>query len=529
MKNSFFRLVNCEGGYGIRVYPAEGAGEDIRLQEIEDYLNGFGIDYERNRLEMFLLDCGGGVCCLGKGQCPCYPESYYLDIAADGMLATVRFLPPTEGGKRLTYNDFLRDLRLRNIVYGIQTEEIQQHFQSDGIYCTDLLLAKGRQPIPGTDAGIEYFFDTEEHRRPKIREDGSVDYFALTTINQCRKGDALARIIPEIPGVDGSDVYGKSIRPKEPKRAVLKFGRNISLSEDRRTIYSTVNGHVTLMGDKVFVSDVYAVNDVDVSTGNLEYEGSIQISGNVTSGFEVRAGGNVIIEGLVESAKVIAGGNIIIAKGMNGSSAGLLKAGGDIVVKFLENARVIAGGYVHTETILHSRVLAGTEVVVEGKRGLVVGGYVQAAKRIEARNIGASMGAPTILEVGVNPVIREQYNKVEKAIAEITKTLQSAETASKTLREKLAQGVQLNPAQLLYAQNLDETIKQKTAELEQLRLRRERLHRMTEAQKAAEIVVNNEMFPGTTIIIGDATRTIQTSYHYCKFVREQGEVKMASM
>ena len=52
---------------------------------------------------------------------------------------------------------------------------------------------------------------------------------------------------------------------------------------------------------------------------------------------------------------------------------------------------------------------------------------------------------------------------------------------------------------------------------------------MMEIQKAAEVVVNNEMFPGTTIIIGDAARTIQTSYHYCKFIREQGEIKMAAL
>ncbi len=528
MKNGYFRLVNWEGGYGLRVYPPEGAGEEVRVQEILEYLDGFGIAYERSRLELFLLDPADGVCRLGKGACPCYPESYKLDISGDGMLVTVRFLPPTEGGSRLSYNDFLRDLRMRNIVFGIRMEEIQQHFQSDGIYCTDMLLAKGKEPVPGTDAGIEYFFDTEEHRRPQVREDGSVDYHKLTTINQCRKGDALARIIPEVPGIDGSDVFGKSIRAKEPKRAVLKFGRNISLSEDRRTIHTMVDGHVTLTEGKVFVSDVYAVNDVDVSTGNLEYEGSIQIHGNVTAGFEVKAGGNVVVEGLVENAKIVAGGNIVIAKGMNGASTGLLKAGGDVVVKFLENARVIAGGYIHTEAILHSRVSAGSEVVVEGRKGLIVGGYVQAANRIEAKNIGASMGSPTVLEVGVNPFVREQYNKLEKAVAETTKALQNAEPVAKSAKEKQAQGVQFSPAQLEYIRTVNETVKQKSSELEQLQNRLEKLRKMMETQRAAEVVVNNEMFPGTTIIIGDAARTIQTGYHYCKFIREQGEVRMAA-
>ena len=81
MRNSYFQLVNCGSGYGLRVYPALEAGEEIQVQEILDYLDGFGIEYDRNRLELFLMDTDSAdeVCSIGKGQCPCYPESYHLD------------------------------------------------------------------------------------------------------------------------------------------------------------------------------------------------------------------------------------------------------------------------------------------------------------------------------------------------------------------------------------------------------------------------------------------------------------------
>lgn len=61
---------------------------------------------------------------------------------------------------------------------------------------------------------------------------------------------------------------------------------------------------------------------------------------------------------MIEGACIEAGGNIIIARGMNGMAKGILKAGGNIVAKFLENATVSAGGYVNTESILHSNVTA---------------------------------------------------------------------------------------------------------------------------------------------------------------------------
>ncbi len=529
MRNGYFRLVNYESGYGLKLYPAQDMGDELRVSEITEYLDGYGIAYDRNKLEMLVMEGEETVYYLGSEPCPNYPESYMLDISEDSMYATVRFIPPTEIGSRLTFDDFLRDLRLRNIVYGIQTGELQGHFQSAGLYGTDIVLARGKEPTPGVDASIEYYFNTETHRRPKVCEDGSVDYFTLTTINQCKKGDALARIIPEVPGIDGSDIYGNRIRAKEPKRITLKFGQNIGLSEDKRTIYTMVDGHVTLLEDKVFVSDVYAVKDVDVSTGNLDYQGSIQIDGNVSTNFEVKAGGNVIIEGLVEGAKIIAGGSITIGKGMNGAAGGMLKAGGDVMVKFLENARVVAGGFIHSGAILHSRVSAGTEIIVEGKRGLIVGGYVQAAKRIEAKSIGASMGATTILEVGVNPLIKTQFTRLQKSQADMVKTLQNAEVILTTFKEKLSKGVQFNESQLKYMKSVAALVEEKTAELKELDVRLEKLHKMMETQKQAEILVNNEMYPGTTIIIGDATKTIHTSYHYCKFVRDQGEVKMVAL
>ena len=104
-----------------------------------------------------------------------------------------------------------------------------------------------------------------------------------------------------------------------------------------------MDGHVALQDGKVVVSSVYTVKDVDMSTGNIVYDGSVEITGSVAANMEVKAGGNVVINGGVESARIIAGGNIIIAKGMNGTGKGYLRAGGDIMVKFLENTRVVTG------------------------------------------------------------------------------------------------------------------------------------------------------------------------------------------
>lgn len=529
MQNGYFRMKNQDGIYGIMIYQPRDGGECVRPDEIRSYLNGMNMNWDSQRLEEILLGEKDAFLRLGTGQCPQVPESYNLNVSEDSMMAYVRFIPASDGGSRITYDDFLRDLRLRNITSGIRTEGLQDHFQSPGIYCTDILVAKGREVVQGTDARIEYYFNTDPRRRPMQREDGSVDFFQMTTINQCKKGDELARIIPENRGEPGVDIFGHTISPREVKRQILKFGRNIELSEDKNVIRSLVDGHVSLVDDKVFVSDVFEVKDVDVSTGNLNYEGSIEIDGRVSENFEVKAGGNVVVSGVVEGARIIAGGNIIIAKGMNGMGKGYLRAGGNIIVKFLENSRVIAGGYVQTEAIMHSQVSAGSEVRVEGRRGAIVGGYIHAAERVTAKTIGANLGASTILEVGVNPLAKEQFNRLQKGIADNTKTVKNAEVILDNFKEKIRKGVATNEGQVKYMKTVAHLLEEKSAEIEQMNRKMEKLRGMLETQKHADIVINDEIFPGTTIIIGEASKTLQTSYHYCKFVKEKGEVCMAAL
>lgn len=529
MRNGYFRLVNDFNGYGIALYPQEGFGEDIREDEVWKYLDERKITYDRKRIEAQIHFGESGICHLGEGDCPVYPETYTLDVSEDGMIATVRFIPASETGSRMTKDDFLRDIKGKNIVYGVMEGALREHFETEGVYCTDIMIARGKKPVTGQDARIEYSFNTDQHKRPAHRDDGRVDYFSLTTINQCRKGQVLARIIPEQPGEVGYDVYGKATKPKDVKKETLKFGKNIELSEDKLSIISQVDGHVSIVDKKVVVSSVYQVKGVNVSTGNISYDGSIEIAGNVDANFEVKAGGNVVVNGLVEGATIIAGGNIIIAKGMNGMGKGYLRAKGDVIVKFLENARIVTGGYLETEAILHCTVSSGSDVRVDGRRGIILGGRVQAASSITAKSIGASMSTATMLEVGVEPLLISQLEHVQAAIEERKKTVNAAKVIFDNFKEKQKKGYQYNDSQLRYMRSVSALIQEKSSELERLNTRLEALQEMMESREEAKVVVNEQIYPNTTIVIGGVTRLIQDNYHYCKFVKEEGEVRMVPL
>ena len=531
MQNGYFQIVNAVGGgFGVRFYPPMDGGEAVGIGELVSWLDAHNIAYELALLKQFLESGKEITCHLGRSQCPIINESYRLDISEDNMLATVRFYPPSDGGSRMSINEFLSDLRYKKIISGIQMKEVQEHFQSDGVYCTDLVVAKGKPARNGRDAVIEYLFNTDLHVRPTVKEDGSVDYYNLNVINHCHKGDVLARIIPEDEGEYGMDIMGTRIKPRDVKKAVLKYSTYVELSEDKMSISSMVDGHVMLVEDKVFVSNVYEVENVDISTGNIEFNGSVQVNGNVASNFSVHASGNVIINGVVEGARIVAGGNIIIARGMNGMSKGVLEAGGNIVAKFIESATVCAEkGYVNAGSILHSDVTAGDEVVVDGKKGFLTGGHVRAANKICVKTLGAEMGAPTVVEVGVNPVLRAEYNELQKQVVDLMKDIKSAQPILVNFAEKRSKGVTFTADQINYIKGVAKTMEANKQLLIEKNNKLQSLQEIFSNQSRAAVEVTNEVYPGTTIVIGDVSMTVQSSYKYCRFVREQGEVRMGPL
>ena len=529
MKNGYFQLVGEAGEYGIKVYPSEDGGTPVKASDVQAYLDQLRYDYDLKALYDMFSDSKGCFFPIAQGECPILREDYKLEISPDAMEAKVIFYPPSSTGKRLSADDFIKDLKLRNIKSGIQYKVIKDHFGDDPSYCIPLSIALGKKPRNGSDAKIEYYFNTNPSIKPKEREDGSVDFYNLDVISPCKKGDVLARIIPADPGEYGETILGMRIKPRDVKNAALKFGRNIELSQDRLTITSMVNGHVTLVEDKVFVSDIFQVENVDLTTGNINFDGSIQVNGNVFSNFEVIATGNVVINGVVEGARIQAGGNIIIARGMNGMSKGILKAGGNIVAKFIENSFVEAGGYIEAESLLHTVASAGTDIILSGKKGFITGGQIHAGNKVSVKTLGATMGAPTIIEVGVDPEKKKAFALLQKEVAEIVKAIKTAQPVVAQYMEKKTRGARFTEEQTEYVKSMAKLIEDKKVELEEKSALMQEMQESFIPSEDAGVEVLGVAYPGTTIIIGDVSMSLQQSFQYCRFKRVGGEVKVSAI
>ena len=525
--NGYFQLVHEPNATLARIFQPTDGGQPVSVNEIADYLRWKKIYFDINALNKALLAVqGDGEDILVNNEFTRMERECYLDtLSPDKLTYTMRFYPPSVGGERMTQREIFQDLFHKGIRYGIQDNAVNA-FVEHPVYCTDIVVAKGTPVVQGKEGYVEYLFDTKPNARPTLREDGSVDFFHLNLVNHCSVGDKLAVLHPSSQGTEGKTVRGEVIKPLHIKVIKLRFGKNIELSEDQTEIYSKVDGHVELDGDIVYVSDVLEVENVDPATGNIDYEGSVVINGSVTAGYTVQAKGNIEVKGVVEGATLEAGGNITIARGMNGMGRGVLKAGQNIVVKYLENVTAQAEGNVTSESILHSNVSAGNAIEVTGKKGFITGGKVTAASSIKVRTLGSDMGATTVVEVGVDPTLKRRCFELENQKKEIEKVLKTVSPALVAMLTKMKQGVKMSPDQVAQVQKLSQLEKVKKEELANVESELQEISQKVQEDAPAEIVVQGAVYPGTQITISGASMNVQNSIKYCKFVKVRGDVKV---
>lgn len=527
--NGYFRILNEEEQTSVMLYPADKNGEQLDINEVINYLGFRGISYDLSALYAAakkLRDEPLQVR-LHEGKGMPEQEMMKIKISNDNMAAYVRFYAPSNDGAVMDRSEILNDLKYRGVVFGIM-EDALDAFLRKREYCKEFQIAQGQESKCGEDGKIDFQFNVDSRIKPTLLADGSVDFFHLNTINNCSEGDLLAKLIPPKPAVPGTNVKGQNIPIAEPKAKTLRYGKNVRISEDGNEIYSMVNGHIELEGEKVSVSDVLTLTNVDNSTGDIDYFGSVQISGNVCENFTVKAGGDVVVDGVVEGAVINAGGNVIIARGMNGMGKGSIQAGGNVVSKFFENATVHSGGYVASDSIMHSTVTARDTVNVSGRRGNIIGGRVCAACGIEVKNLGAAMGGDTVVEVGVDPTVKKRAMDLQKEIMENTQRIKRAQPVLSTAVEKLKKGIKLPEDQVLYIKNLNKMYNEKKKEIEEAGAELEILNRQIEVGSNAAVKVHEDVYAGTRIVIGDISMVVKSNVCHCRFVSERGEVKMQS-
>lgn len=455
----------------------------------------------------------------------------YIYLDKDKMKAYLEITSPQGEGVPCDIEKAKAALNEAKVVFGIDEAKLQEALQERN-WGEKILVAEGRPTIDGKDAIINLKYSaTDKKLAPTENEKGNVDYREMGLICNVQKGEVLAERTPPVPGVSGMDVQGRELLPRAGKDFILPRGKNTVCNEDNTRLYSVIDGHVSMIDRKLTVQAVFELNgDVDYSSGNIDFVGNVIIRGSVTSGFTVKAAGNIEISGFIEGAEVIAGGSIQVKGGIKSSYKGIVKAAESITARFVENSKLEAGRDILVrEAIMQSYVKAGGNIIVSDRKATIVGGLIQAAHTVESKIIGSQLATQTIIEVGVNPYHREEYQTLMKVRNELKKHLDNLSNNLQAFqRAGLSPQDMPEKKRLALIGMLDEfkKIKQELGEHEvRIKLLEEEFQRISSARiRALEVA-----YPGVKITIGTAIYSINDTTKYAQFILEDGEVRLTSL
>lgn len=525
-----FKIKIAEEGVLLKVLPPEGDGDPVNYQVIKTA-------FERKEIIQIDWQVVQDVIHEPKDEwvkiAPRLPEldkdaELKVETSKDKLAAYISYFPAL-GGKELSGNDILRILKENNVIFGIKKEKINSLLKTNK-QIEHLLIAEGRPPTAGIDARFIYHFENKKDSIGTKREDGSMDYYDLGMITNVNPGDVLVTKEDPKMGKPGKTVTGEEINPSAPKDKDLPGGKNVE-KRDEHTLISTIAGQIVVDGNRINVLPIYEVNgDVDLSTGNIDFVGNVLVKGNVMEGFKIKASGNVEIKGHVFAADIDAGGEVIIKKGFVGKKKYHINAQGNVYVKFVENGIIKSEQNVLiTDAIMHSQISAGRKVEVTQNKGLLVGGFISAGNLITANIIGSHLATATKLEVGIDPEmknkVKEMTEDLKKSKVNLDKSLKAVDILQKLKNQR--GNLPEDKVLMLYrlqstSQKLQQTIDEKNAKLEKLKAKFDNV-------EGGRIIVNNKIYAGVRMSIGNSQYNVLNVMNRTSFVEEAGEVRQVPL
>jgi uncharacterized protein (DUF342 family) len=267
---------------------------------------------------------------------------------------------------------------------------------------------------------------------------------------------------------------------------------------------------------------------VDALTGDIDYTGNVEIKGNVRSGFRIVAKGDIVIHGVVEGATIISEGQIVIDAGIHGSNKAVIKAGSNLITKFIETATVEAGGFIQTDYIVHSNVSAYGDIVVNGRKGLILGGETRSTSLIHVKTAGNQMGAPTKLEVGVNPQMMEDYRNYEKEVTQLKQELDKNNLVLLSFKKQMEGGKPLPPDKLIYIKTTLGANRQMEERIAECQAEMNNIKGEIDSNENGAVKVIDTIYPGCKIVISGVIHFVRSDTQHCRYEKRDGDVVMSA-
>lgn len=526
--DGYFKIASVPTGVYLTVYPPLGDGKKVELEEILIQVkdNDRIKDVDFAAIKEAVQSNNGMPIKIGEYKVEPLTDLLMVEIADDELKAYLTILYPPEGGKVITLKDIHEELVRKKVVYGIEEDNLAKVLKKEE-FNKSFLIAQGILPTNGKDAKITFKFKKEKEF--KLEEtDGRVDFKDMSPIEIIKEDEIIAVKTPATHGIPGVTVTGKLMPAQPGKDIPFPKGKNIEVSLDGLELRAGTSGRLTFQEDRINIEPIYKIDgNVDYSTGNIDFPGTVIIKGDVLGGFRVKADGDVIIGGCVENSSIESKGNITVTSGILGKNEGYLRASGNVSAKYIEHSRVESlRDVIVSESIIHSYINAKHKVIVNGRLGVILGGRIRAGLEIRAKMVGSWTEVPTELEVGIDPQSREEIYQLANEIAKDKKKFQELKLGINTLltlkaKDKFSpEKEELLAAHFKAQDTLVEKLRDATSRITTLQKR-------LSVDSGGQITVFNVVHPGVKITIHNICIHTFEEYKYVTFTTKGGEIEIA--
>jgi uncharacterized protein (DUF342 family) len=431
------------------------------------------------------------------------------------------YIHPTKFGVYPSYREVHDILHVEKIVYPVARDRFEKQINAidkEHPQLARVIVAEGKAPINGYDEYYEPLLSLEK-KVGKVLADGRIDYKEQDSIIQVQKNQEILQRIPGVKPEDGYDVFGEVVSAEREEKGGLKRGDNIVQSGFDESIFlSGIDGCLNISNNKISVMPVAVIQgDVDLDSGNIQFNGAVRITGSVKSGFRVQADNDIIVEGDVDNAQLISGGDITVKMGVVGKDGTRLIAKGDISARFIQNAKVEAGkSVIVSDSIINCDILSYDKIEVTGKNGKIIGGKLVALYEIKSPIVGTQTETVTNLTVGRNFVVEEELNRkrgeikiARDRIDEITTTIkmQFGEEIFKNPKEYIKILPSLKKQTCLVLLN---DLGKANAALQKLLEESWEIEARLKLEREPAVVVRGRIFPGSIVNVKKSVRKIES-------------------
>ncbi len=429
------------------------------------------------------------------------PASVEAVVSDDQMTAYVVLHPPVNGGATVTAQDMAAALVAKRVNAGIQQEVIDK-LAREPEYNRMIPVAVGVPAQEGHNASLDYKIALSLEHKPREREDGTVDYRDLGLINSVTAGQVLCVLIPAVKGTPGYTVLGKPLLPATVKNVLLPLGKNTKILDDQVTLVAAIAGHVDFANGKINVLNVFTVNgSVCNATGNVDFDGSVIVTGDVMPGFRVRATGRIEVTGFVDNATLESGSDIKINGGIKGRGRDPIRCGGNLKALFIENAELLVTGDVSADVIMQSTIRCGGALKAEGKRGAILGGFYVVAQSVFANIVGTPSSLATTFELGIDPMRNDRLKEVENRLRMLEKESQKVAQIVGML-QPLRDSGRITPERNAMLDKAIVTHESMMGEMQALRQELATLRQEMQSYTTSALVCKRELYMGVKLTIG---------------------------